>query len=118
MPKRKSVKPDDGIGLAYTERQRVNRIIAMVCDMYKVQPEDLCTTSRYRHVVEPRQLAMLIIRYAGRISYDTIGQIFGRTHGTVYISCLTAYNQITMDRDLRERINPILTELQITIPNA
>ena len=119
MPKRKSARLDDGLAMTQMTRQRVNRILAMLCDTYRVRPEELCTASRQRQVVEPRHLAMLLIRHEGNnLSYETIGKIFGRTHSTVYLSCVQAYNQLSIDAQLRERIQPILTELQIEIRHA
>lgn len=119
MPKRKPVEPDDGLCLKYEVRQKINWIISTLCQIYGIEPEDLVARSHLRDISEPRQLAMLLIRHTDQaISFETIGRMFDRTYETVRYSCRTAYDLIQESETIRQRIQPVLTELQIHITHA
>ncbi|MDP4000989.1 MAG: chromosomal replication initiator protein DnaA [bacterium] len=60
------------------------KIIEVVADFYNVTPEDLLKQSRKREYVNPRQIAMYIIRKELETSLPSIGEFFGgRDHTTV-----------------------------------
>lgn len=119
MPKRKQVPPDDGLCITCESRQYINRIVSTLCEMYKITPEEIVGRSQQRHIAEPRQMAMLLIRHADlRITYDVISKIFNRTHGTVLISCRAALDLLELDDTVRQRIQPILSQLNIQLPHA
>ncbi|MBI2607337.1 MAG: chromosomal replication initiator protein DnaA [Candidatus Doudnabacteria bacterium] len=60
------------------------KIIEVVADFYNVTPEDLLKQSRKKEYVNPRQIAMYIIRKELETSLPSIGEFFGgRDHTTV-----------------------------------
>ncbi len=60
------------------------KIIEVVSDFYNVTPEDLVKQSRKKEYVNPRQIAMYIIRKELETSLPSIGEFFGgRDHTTV-----------------------------------
>lgn len=60
------------------------KIIEVVSDFYNVLPEDLLKQSRKKEYVNPRQIAMYIIRKELETSLPSIGEFFGgRDHTTV-----------------------------------
>lgn len=60
------------------------KIIEIVSDFYNVEPADLLKQSRKKEYVNPRQIAMYIIRKELETSLPSIGEFFGgRDHTTV-----------------------------------
>ncbi len=55
-----------------------------VCEMFRVQPDDLRSSKRQRSLSQPRMLAMFLARKHTQAAYREIGQYFGgRQHSTV-----------------------------------
>ncbi|MBI2356004.1 MAG: chromosomal replication initiator protein DnaA [Candidatus Doudnabacteria bacterium] len=74
------------------------KIIEVVADFYNVSIEDLLKQSRKKEYVNPRQIAMFIIRRELETSLPSIGEFFGgRDHTTV----IHAIDKI--DRQIKER---------------
>lgn len=66
------------------ESSALDRIVARVCDAFRVKPKDLTGASRLRTVLVPRQVAMYLAREAAGLSLVQIGRYFGgRDHTTV-----------------------------------
>lgn len=83
------------------------RIIEVVSDFYNVSPDDLRKQSRKKEYVNPRQIAMFIIRKELETSLPSIGELFGgRDHTTV----IHAVDKI--ERVIKERIN-LKQEIQL-----
>ena len=60
-----------------------DQIIAAVAAAFGIAPEQLLGSSRTRHVVDARQVAMYVLREARQLSYPAIGQaVGGRDHST------------------------------------
>jgi chromosomal replication initiator protein len=75
------------------------KIIEVVSDFYNVTTEDLLKQSRKKEYVNPRQIAMYIIRKELETSLPSIGEFFGgRDHTTV----IHAIDKI--ERVMKERI--------------
>jgi chromosomal replication initiator protein len=53
-----------------------------VTDFYNIPLNDLITRGRKKEVVEPRQVAMYLLRDILEMSYPYIGEKFGRDHTT------------------------------------
>jgi chromosomal replication initiator protein len=76
------------------------KIIEVVADFYNVSPEDLLKQSRKKEYVNPRQIAMYIIRKELETSLPSIGEFFGgRDHTTV----IHAIDKI--ERNMKEKTN-------------
>jgi chromosomal replication initiator protein len=55
-----------------------------VCDLFRMIPDELRSSSRARNVAQPRMLAMFLARKLTQAAYSEIGQYFGgRNHSTV-----------------------------------
>lgn len=74
------------------------KIIEVVADFYNISVEDILKQSRKKEFVNPRQIAMFIIRKELETSLPSIGEFFGgRDHTTV----IHAVDKI--DRQIKER---------------
>ena len=65
-----------------TPRERRRMIIAQVCDRHGVAVEEVMGRSRFKRVCTARKEAYAMLREE-RLSYPTIGRMFGRDHTTV-----------------------------------
>ena len=65
-----------------TPRERRRMIIAQVCDRRRVTVEELMGRSRLKRVCTARKEAYVMLRQE-RLSFPTIGRMFGRDHTTV-----------------------------------
>lgn len=62
-------------------------IIRCVCRYFNISVDDMLGKSRAKPFVQPRQLAMYLIRNHSGLSYPEIGRIFKRDHTTVLSAC-------------------------------
>lgn len=65
-----------------TPRERRRMKIAQVCDRHGVEVEEVMGRSRLKHVCSARKEAYVMLREE-RLSFPTIGKMFGRDHTTV-----------------------------------
>lgn len=85
-----------------------NDIIKAVAEFYEISPNDITKRSRKQDIIEPRQIAMYLLREMLKMSFPTIGEKIGkRDHTTV----LHAYEKIS--KELTE--NPSLNHKIILI---
>ncbi len=69
---------------AFSKNITANDIIKAVSEFYEISPNDLINRSRKQEVVEPRQVAMYLLREILKMSYPNIGEKLGkRDHTTV-----------------------------------
>ncbi len=64
-----------------------------VCKVFGITVEDIISDTRRRDVVVPRQVAMYFM-YKRKMRMEAIGEIFGRTHGTVVNANKAVQNMI------------------------
>ena len=63
---------------------RLADIERAVCELFRMIPDELRSSSRARHVTQPRMLAMFLARKLTQSAYTEIGEFFGgRNHSTV-----------------------------------
>ena len=63
---------------------RLADVERVVCDLFRMIPEELRSSSRARNVSQPRMLAMFLARKLTQAAYSEIGEFFGgRNHSTV-----------------------------------
>lgn len=63
---------------------RLADIERAICDLFRLIPDQLRSTSRSRSVAQPRMLAMFLARKLTQSAYTEIGEYFGgRNHSTV-----------------------------------
>ncbi len=72
---------------------RLADVERVICDLFRMIPDELRSSSRARNVVQPRMLAMFLARKLTQAAYSEIGAFFGgRNHSTV----------ISAERQVRE----------------
>lgn len=85
-----------------------NEIIKAVADFFEIPQSDITERSRKQEIVEPRQIAMYLLREILKLSYPHIGEKLGkRDHTTV----IHAYDKIS--REINQ--NPSLNQKIIMI---
>jgi chromosomal replication initiator protein len=83
------------------------QIIKAVADFYNVTPEDLSLRNRKKEVVEPRQIAMYLLRDILEMSYPYIGKKLGRDHTTAIHAIEKISQEINKNSSLNQKINLI-----------
>lgn len=81
----------------------VNEVVKTVADFFEVPQSDLTDRSRKQEVVEPRQIAMFLLRDILKLSYPHIGEKLGKRDHTTAIH---AYEKIS--REIAQ--NPTLNQ--------
>lgn len=77
------------------------QVLAAVAEVYSVSIEDLSGRSRRKEVVEPRQVAMFLLRDMLDLSYPTIGEKLGRDHTTA----IHSFEKINQEADKNAILN-------------
>lgn len=91
------------------------KIIEVVADFYNVSTEDLLKQSRKKEYVNPRQIAMYIIRRELETSLPSIGEFFGgRDHTTVIHAIDKIERNIKEKNNLKQEIELIKDRLYLT----
>ncbi|HEX5429956.1 MAG TPA: chromosomal replication initiator protein DnaA [Patescibacteria group bacterium] len=91
------------------------KIIEVVADFYNVSIEDLLKQSRKKEYVNPRQIAMYIIRRELETSLPSIGEFFGgRDHTTVIHAIDKIERNIKEKNNLKQEIELIKDRLYLT----
>ncbi|MEK7086849.1 MAG: chromosomal replication initiator protein DnaA, partial [Patescibacteria group bacterium] len=82
-----------------------NEIIKTVADFFELPQNDLTDRSRKQEIVEPRQIAMYLIRDVLKLSYPHIGEKLGnRDHTTAIHSCEKINREINQNPSLNQKI--------------
>lgn len=90
------------------------KIIEVVSDFYNVSPEDLLKQSRKKEYVNPRQIAMYIIRRELETSLPSIGEFFGGRDHTTVIHAIDKIERIIKERTgLKQEIELIRDRLYL-----
>lgn len=84
------------------------KIIEVVAEHYGVRAEDIKSHKRTKEIVQPRQVAMYLIRVMNDISLDNVGKILGdRDHTTVLYGYEKIINELKTNTDLQATIDII-----------
>ena len=90
------------------------KIIEVVSDFYNVLPDDLLKQSRKKEYVNPRQIAMYIIRKELETSLPSIGELFGgRDHTTVIHAVDKVERNVKEKNSLKQEIELIKDRLYL-----
>lgn len=82
-----------------------NEIIKTVADFFEIPTSDLTERSRKREIVEPRQIAMYLLRDILKLSYPHIGEKIGnRDHTTAIHSCEKIAKETNQNSSLNQKI--------------
>ena len=80
-------------------------IVKTVAEFFEINPEELTDRSRKQGVVEPRQIAMYLLREIMKLSYPRIGEKLGnRDHTTAIHACNKISKEINRDASLNQKI--------------
>ncbi len=91
-----------------------NRIIDLVCRHFKTSYGELRTTSRARQILNPRQVAMYLIRKnmsKYEITSTNIGLLFRRDHATVLNAVKIVQNQMDTDAIYKRTVDELTSKL-------
>lgn len=83
-------------------------IMSAVCQAYQIQMSQLVEKTNARVSVEPRQVAMYLMKRKTALSLEKIGdKLGGKDHATVYHACKVVKNEI----DTKSTMGNIATKL-------
>lgn len=80
------------------------QIIKTVSDFFNITPEDLLSHKRNKEIVEPRQIAIYLLREILDLSYPYIGEKLGRDHTTAIHAYEKINNEINKNSTLYQKI--------------
>jgi len=80
------------------------QVIKAVAEFFSMEMIDLVGRSRKKEVVEPRQIAMYLLRDILGVSYPSIGEKFGRDHTTAIHSYEKVNREINKNASLNQKM--------------
>ncbi|HET9133653.1 MAG TPA: chromosomal replication initiator protein DnaA [Gemmatimonadales bacterium] len=93
----------------------IEKVQEVVARRWGVTPEGLRSKARIKTLTVPRQIAMFLARELLQMQLVEIGQAFGgRDHSTVIHSVDKVQNQLSRDRQFRDRVDSARAELLTT----
>ncbi|OGY64093.1 MAG: hypothetical protein A3I89_03870 [Candidatus Harrisonbacteria bacterium RIFCSPLOWO2_02_FULL_41_11] len=91
-----------------TKNINPNQIIKAVADYFDVSSEELAGRCRKKNIVEPRQIAIYLLRDVLNLSYPYIGERLGkRDHTTAIYAYKKLSEEINRNTDLNQKIMAI-----------
>src|SRR3990167_9378848 len=91
----------------FSRRVSDEHILKTVAEFFGVSPGDLVTRGRKKEVVEPRQIALYLLRDILDVSYPYIGEKLGRDHTTAIHAVEKINQEIAKNSALNQKINLI-----------
>lgn len=88
-----------------------DQIMKSVADFFNVTVEDLINRGRKKEIVEPRQIAIYLLRDILDMSYPYIGEKLGRDHTTAIHAVEKISQEINKNSSLSQKINLIKESL-------
>ena len=82
-------------------------IVLAVARYYGVKSEDLKARVRHKHIVEPRQIAMYLLREDAHLSTPDVGRLLDRDHTTVLHGMKQVASDIARDGPCRAAVRGI-----------
>lgn len=90
------------------------QLVQTVATFFDLRIDDLVGASRKKELVEPRQIAMFLLREELRSSYPSIGhELGGRDHTTAMHACTKITDQLGRDEKLKQDIAMIKQRLYV-----
>ncbi|OGY99794.1 MAG: hypothetical protein A2945_02245 [Candidatus Liptonbacteria bacterium RIFCSPLOWO2_01_FULL_52_25] len=81
-----------------------SQILKSVAEFFDITIEDLVSHNRRKEVVEPRQIAMYLLRDISELSYPYIGEKMGRDHTTAIHSYEKINQEINRNVNLNQKV--------------
>ncbi|NUQ37282.1 MAG: chromosomal replication initiator protein DnaA [Caldilineales bacterium] len=95
-------------------RRDPQAILDAVADVFRITPAELGGPRRSRRVVEPRQVAMYLLREIAQLSFPQIGEYLGgRDHTTAMYGHDKMRRQLQEDAHLRGRVEQVQIALRL-----
>lgn len=91
----------------FARRVSDDQVLGSVAEFFNISVEDLIEKGRKKEVVEPRQIAMYLLREILDMSYPYIGEKLGRDHTTAIHAVLKINQEIAKNSALNQKINLI-----------
>jgi len=88
----------------YSRYINENQVLKAVAEFFNIQIEDLIGRCRKREIVEPRQIAMYLLRDILNMSYPYIGEKLGRDHTTAIHSFEKINHEVNNNSSLNQKI--------------
>ena len=88
----------------FSKRASDAQVIKSVADFYHVSVNDLTGQARKKEIVEPRQIAMYLLRDMLDMSYPYIGEKLGKDHTTAIHAVKKINQEINRNSSLNQRI--------------
>lgn len=82
-----------------------------VAEFFNLRLTDMSSRDRQRSVAEPRQVAMFLCRKLTKKSLPEIGNVFGKSHATVFHSCMKIQSRLGVEKDLSGAVTEITRKL-------
>jgi chromosomal replication initiator protein len=80
------------------------QILKSVADFFNISVEDLMSHNRRKEIVEPRQIAIYLLRDISELSYPYIGEKLGKDHTTAIHSYEKINQEINKNSSLNQKI--------------
>jgi len=90
----------------------IGKIVEKVSTKYGITPEDLKGKKRTKEIVNPRHIAIYIIRKMTDLSLPAIAKIFDRDHTTVMSSLKNIEDEIKVNSLMEIEINDLIKEIK------
>ena len=87
-----------------SKRVTDTQILKSVAEFFNIAVEDLISHNRRKEVVEPRQIAIYLLRDISELSYPYIGEKLGRDHTTAIHSYEKINHEINRNAALNQKI--------------
>ena len=91
-------------------RISVETVINACAEVYGITPDQMKQKTRLRAIVEPRQIAMYLIRFAAKKNTVTAGSVFLKDHATV-MHASRVVTSLMKYPEYRERYNQICDKI-------
>ncbi len=82
-------------------------IIKAVAKYFEINPEDITGKDRSQKMIEPRKIAMYMVRDMTHLSFPKMGEVFNKDHSTVKYAIDSLEEQLKDDAVLREKIQDV-----------
>lgn len=98
----------------YTKRTNYKKIIQTVAEFYDLSIDSILSASRKKEIVQPRQIAMYLLREELKCSYPFIGRKFGgKDHTTIIHACEKMAKESKESDKLHEEIEMIRQRIYV-----
>lgn len=90
------------------------QIIDKTARYFQIDPKDICSAKRDKHIVVPRQIAMYLLRNELKLSFPVIAKELGRKdHTTAMHSVEKITRETKLNMIIREQVNDIQERLYV-----